>query len=71
MQNKKKLGIIAGIAISVVLILCLVLAIEGSTRAEEITKEQAQTIVDEALSSALGVSPQSSAKRLSESSISR
>ncbi len=67
MQNKKKLGIIVGVAALVVaLLLVLVFAIESSTKAREITLDEAQTIVDETLSSSLGVSPQSSAKYILE-----
>ncbi len=66
MQNKKKLSIIIGAIAIVALVLVLIFAIESSTKAQEITVEEAQTIVDSSLSSAIGVSPQSSAKYMLE-----
>ena len=68
MQNKKKISIIVGVALLIVAIFALVFALEKSTKAEEITIEEAQSIVDNTLTSALGVSPQSSIVYILENS---
>ncbi len=61
MQNKKKISIIVAVsALVLALVLILAFALERSTKAAEITIDEAQTIVDEAFTSSLGVSPQSS-----------
>lgn len=67
MQNKKKIGIIiASVIAAVILLVALVFAIESSTRAQEISLDEAQKIVDNSLSSSLGFSPQSSLVYISD-----
>ena len=68
MQNKKKLGIIIACVIALIAIAALVITAAGSTRARHISIEEAQEIVDNTLSSAVGANPQSSLKYILENS---